>query len=203
MSTKSKIQKVRVEIEAHEGRGWLKGYEDGLAVREQETVTLQNALEARNERIRELRDAVKSRNDQIQKLSTQNNGPTTAREALKMAWELAYPVNSGDVIPKDMTCLQDKGDRITMNSLPTNWTPAFPESVRTIDPLPESEPYWLDALAVLAHTEDEEPHVWIARGTGEWRDEHGNTRHWKDLKDVNPLYQLDKTTITHNNDGTI
>ena len=75
MSTKARIQKVRAEVEAHEERGWLKGYQEGLAKREQQIVDLQSALEARKKTIREMREAMKKRNET-------SSAPTSAREAL-------------------------------------------------------------------------------------------------------------------------
>lgn len=187
MSTKARIQKVRAEVEAHEERGWLKGYEEGLAKREQQIVDLQNALEARNERIGEL--------------SRQKKGLTTARGALALAWELAHPVNSGDVIPKGMTCLKDNGDCITTVDHPTDWTPMFPENIRTLDPLPDPLPDWLDAPAVQARPEDD---TWIAvwqlctapwcseteHSESRWVSHRGGAgcRSWRELRDVTPLY---------------
>ena len=187
MSTKAKIQKVRAEVEAHEERGWLRGYEEGLAVREEQTVNAQNA----NEKLRA----------RIGELSRQKKGPKTAREALALAWELAHPVNSGDVIPKDMTCLKDNGDCITTVDHPTDWTPMFPENIRTIDPLPDPEPDWLDADAVVAFVKGQvscvDPQVFAranktgAQGPhdGYWRSSlTGLHYHWTDLIDVTPLY---------------
>ena len=187
MSTKALIQKVRAEVEAHEERGWLKGYEQGLAVREQQIVEAQAALEVRNETVREL--------------SRQKKGPRTAREALALAWELGHPINSGDVIPKGMTCLKDNGDCITTVDHPTDWTPMFPENIRTLDPLPDPEPDWLDAPAVLARPEDD---TWIAvwqpcdapwcsgakRNESRWVSPRGGAgcRSWRELQDVTPLW---------------
>lgn len=175
MSTKAKIQKVRAEVEAHEERGWLKGYEEGLAKREQQIVDLQSALEVRNERIREL--------------SRQKKGPRTAREALALAWELAHHVKEGQVIPKGMTCLKDNGDCITTVDHPTDWTPMFPENIRTLDPLPD----WLDAPAVLAESlECSNRSVWTPEaGTDRqtWECSCCNTSNaWNSLRNVTPLY---------------
>lgn len=179
MSTKAKIQKVRAEVEAHEERGWLRGYEQGLAVREEEIKRLQKAMEGHNSRIREL--------------SRQKNGPKTAREALALAWELAHPVNGGDAIPKDTTCLQNTGERIETKTLPTDWTPAFPKNIRTLEPLPDPEPDWLDAPAVLAESREcSNRSVWTPEaGTDRqtWESSCCNTSNaWNSLRDVTPLY---------------
>ena len=187
MSTKAKIQEIQAEIEAHERRGWLKGYEEGLAKREQQIVEAQAALEVRNETVREL--------------SRQKKGPTSAREALALAWELAHPVNSGDVIPKGMTCLKDDVDCITTVDHPTDWTPMFPENIRTLDPLPDPEPDWIDAPAVMARPEDD---TWIAvwqpcdvsrcseatRNESRWVSPRAGAgcRSLRELTDVTPLY---------------
>ena len=58
----------------------------------------------------------------------------------------------------------------------------------TLDPLPDPEPDWTNAPAVMAHAEDEEPHVWVNVDAQGWRDEHGKTRQWTALRDVDPLY---------------
>ena len=180
MSTKARIQKVRAEVEAHEERGWLRGYEEGLAVREEQTVNAQNANEKLKARIAELK--------------AKRPAPTTARGALALAWELGHPVNSGDVIPKGMTCLKDNGDCITMVDHPTDWTPMFPENIRTLDPLPDPEPDWLDAPAVLAF-KDAVVDVWTHcishphnDGSGWTRRDPDSCTHWTELEHVTPLY---------------
>ena len=179
MSTKARIQKVRAEVEAHEERGWLKGYQEGLAVREEQTVNAQNANEKLKARIAELK--------------AKRPAPTTARGALDLAWELGHPVNSGDVIPKGMTCLKDNGDCITTVDHPTDWTPMFPENIRTLDPLPDPEPDWLEAPAVLAESyECSNRSVWTPEaGTDRqtWECSCCNTSNaWNSLRDVTPLW---------------
>ena len=138
MSTKSKIKKIRNEIQAHEDRGWLKGYEEGLAVREEEVVTLQAALEARNERVQELRH--------------QKNGPKNAREALDLAWELAHPVKAEQTLPYGTQSLwRDPDGRLSVGGSDV-YTVSRKDAhkIRTLDPIPEPTPDWLDAPAVIA-----------------------------------------------------
>ena len=192
MSTKAKIQKVRAEVEAHEDRGWLRGYEEGLAKREQQIVDLQSALEARDEQIRELLDAVKKRNEQIQELGRQKNGPRTAREALALAWELAHPVKEGQELPEGTEHIRQHETgffvrALTVPYVVTSWVEV---NTRTLDPLPNPEPEWLKAPAVMAHTDnDDTRRVWTALRDEQWAStKHTYTRHWSALRDVTPLY---------------
>ena len=191
MSTKAKIQKVRAEVEAHEERGWLKGYEEGLAKREQQIVDLQSALEVRNETVREL--------------SRQKNGPRTAREALALAWELAHPVKEGYEVPIGTECISKvaDGEFLTYRSkkpFDGGNRPGRAEA-RTLDPLPDPEPDWLDAPAVVAFVKGQvscvDPQVFARAnktGTqelheGYWRSSlTGLHYHWTDLIDTVPLY---------------
>lgn len=182
MSTKTKIQKVRNEVQAHEDRGWLKGYEEGLAVREEEVVAAQNALKARKDQIRELKH--------------QKNGPKTAREALDLAWELAHPVKEGDVIPKgtDYLVRYGKGERpATARTGSDRFASEYDEArARTLDPLPEPTPDWLDAPAVIAFVKGHggDPQVFSREnktGTQWLRDT--KVYRWDELTVVTPLYQ--------------
>lgn len=122
--------------------------------------------------------------------------PATAREALDLAWELAHPVKEGQAIPAGTRCIQwHKGTN--------NWhiydevgdfeTDAYAlETIRTLDPLPEPEPDWLDAPAVLARL----PHGWSPPGETVFIRTNGGTHwkrngllmHWTQLRDVTPLY---------------
>lgn len=185
MSTKSKIQKVRAEIEAHEGRGWLKGYEEGLANREEEVRTLHATLEARNERIRELR--------------AKKNGPKNSREALDLAWELAHPVKEGQHIPEGTRYVRrSQSGGLTTFTATVGWTPTrlFAGITRILDPLPDPEPDWLNAPAVLAShpvcADTEQIGIWIPSdkdGMWEWPIQQGEfMAHWSELEDVTPLY---------------
>ena len=121
--------------------------------------------------------------------------PTTAREALALAWELAHPIKEGQTIPKGTRILR----RVlgSIREYQAGWD--FDETitfdhllVRTLDPLPE--PDWLDAPAVLAHVDD---HIFqqtaVFTPTGDlpnrWtRAETMWTFHWNELRDVVPLY---------------
>lgn len=123
--------------------------------------------------------------------------PTTAREALDLAWNLAHEVKEGQVIPKGARCLEVIGSalRAYTSMHDTTISPERAPNFRTLDPLPdpEPEPDWLDAPAVLArfdgwdHDEREvftptgAPNRWTRAGT-DW------TFHWNELRDVTPLY---------------
>ena len=119
--------------------------------------------------------------------------PTTAREALDLAWELAHEVKSGQHIPEG-THLLDHPDHDNLSAYATlvGFTITARESlsIRTLEPLPDPEPDWLDAPAVLAATSMcPEQKVWIPESGGVWkcsccRDE----LHWYELVDVTPLY---------------
>lgn len=178
MSTKAKIQKVRAEIQAHEDRGWLKGYEEGLAKREQQVVDLEAALEEKNQKIRELR--------------RQKKGPTTAREALALAWELAHPVKEGQVIPggTDVISARSEVENVYGATLTNQVADKFDElHTRTLDPLPEPEPDWLDAPAVMAVAEGfSYRRIWVPLGDGGWASVQDGRAHWSELRDVTPLY---------------
>ena len=186
MSTKAKIQKVRAEVEAHEERGWLKGYEEGLAKREQQIMDLQSALEVRNETVREL--------------SRQKKGPRTAREALALAWELAHPVREGQVIPSGTEFLLSMSDGFYLHDFNavSEYTANNQDEtyLRTLDPLPDPEPDWLDAPAVIAshpiYADTEQKGIWIPsneEGMWEWPFQQGEfMAHWTELENVTPLY---------------
>ena len=118
--------------------------------------------------------------------------PATAQEALDLVWGLAHPIKEGQEVPIGTECIAKvrDGEYMTYRSLkPFDGVsrPGWAEA-RTLDPLPEPEPDWLDAPAVMAHAEDEEPHVWVNVDAQGWRDEHGHTRRWTALRDVDPLY---------------
>lgn len=125
--------------------------------------------------------------------------PTSAREALDLAWELAHPIKAGDVIPAGTRCIQrHKGT--------THWhiydeigdfetdVYAF-ETIRTLDPLPEPAPDWLDAPAVLAMDRWDDlgrEKAWIQVDGDLYKGEDGEFRAWSDLRDVAPLYPKEK-----------
>ena len=177
MSTKALIQKVRAEVEAHEQRGWLKGYEEGLAVREEETVNAQNANEKLKARIAELK--------------AKRPAPTTARGALDLAWELAHEVKPGQVIPKGTRYLEitRSGLRERTASGDRKITPEL-ATFRTVEPLPDPEPDWLNAPAVLATCGCRGVELWHPHSTkgGMWVSVSGENALWSTLRDVSPLY---------------
>ena len=119
--------------------------------------------------------------------------PTTAREALALAWELAHPVKEGQLIPVGTRLVTRRDNEITIGrndyfDIAVNrWDV---ENRRTLDPLPDPEPGWLDAPAVLAVCNDSMDRAVFVReneaGTRWVRD----TRfyRWDDLRDVTPLY---------------
>ena len=118
--------------------------------------------------------------------------PTSAREALDCAWELAHEVKPGQVIPADTRFLEvtgiGLGERVGRFDLKID--PSHVKTIRTFDPLPDPEPDWIDAPAVLAHTDnDDTRRVWTAHRDERWASTgHTYTRLWQNLRDVTPLY---------------
>ena len=118
--------------------------------------------------------------------------PTSVREALDIAWELAYEVKPGQVIPAGTRYLEDQGSGLNERHARCdfNISPGIAPSIRTLKPLPDPEPDWLDAPAVIAATcRCPDQKVRVPKADGHWkcsccRDEH----HWSDLVDVTPLY---------------
>lgn len=131
-------------------------------------------------------------------LETLPSRPTTAREALELAWELAHPVKEGQVIPAG-TRVVARGDGFTVGRndyfdvTANDWDA---ENRRTLDPLPEPEPDWLDAPAVLARVDGwsscADPQVFARHdwydAPSEWRCNGAESYPWQDLRDVTPLY---------------
>lgn len=123
--------------------------------------------------------------------------PTTAREALDLAWSLAHVVREGQTIPKGAKYLERyvSGVREYVAHHDVNVLPAWVEKIRTLDPLPDPEPDWLDAPAVKARVkgypvlftlvpvDGPRHHRWHSPVKGE-----GETFDWQDLTDVTPLY---------------
>lgn len=116
--------------------------------------------------------------------------PTTAREALDLAWELAHEVKPGQVIPKGSQYLVTTGSGVKEYTAAFDIETGFhgePER-RTLEPLPEPKPDWLNAPAVIAVCNDTmDRDVFVRRGDNSWRSEFygaGTT----DLRDVVPLY---------------
>ena len=119
--------------------------------------------------------------------------PTTAREALELAWELAHEVKPGQEIPEGTRYL--KLYRFGVQEYTTGRclkiTPDLVPIVRTLDTLPDPEPDWIDAPAVLdvcGCCGTETLHSPIKRGTCWECTECHTTKTWRTLTDVTPLY---------------
>lgn len=122
--------------------------------------------------------------------------PTTVREALDLAWELADPVEEGQTIPKGVKYLErySSGIREYVSFRDMNVLPTLVEYVRTLDPLPAPKPDWLDAPALLARHKD-----WGSPAVFEREDSTGvqwvrdsKVYHWCELTDITPLYPKEK-----------
>lgn len=121
--------------------------------------------------------------------------PATAREALDLAWELAYEVKPGQVVPKDARYLEFSSFGLKESTAHRDLriSPELAPIVRTLDPLPDPEPDWADALVVLARHAKEEPDsppsLWANLGGGMWGHVETTKRATvRDLRDVTPLY---------------
>lgn len=123
------------------------------------------------------------------------SAPTTAREALDLTWELAHPVKEGQTIPKGTRYL--KKDSFGLKEYIAQVDFAIWHGVvsitRTLEPLPEPKPDWLDAPAVIARhvkqTPDSPPSLWGNLGNGLWGHVDTTKRATvRELRDVTPLY---------------
>ena len=128
--------------------------------------------------------------------------PTTAREALDLAWNLAHPVKEGQYIPKGTRYVRHYQDgRLATFTATEGWTPTPrpAEYLRTLEPLPEPEPEpepepdWLDAPAVLAHVDDHNLQQEAVFTTVDFHNRWSTAKtdwtfHWSELRDVTPLY---------------
>ena len=125
--------------------------------------------------------------------------PATAREALDLAWDLAHEVKEGQVIPKGAQYLEYYSSGMEEYTAGCDFkiTPALVPLVRTLEPLPEPEPDWLDAPAVLAHCGhcshgDYGPQITLhgpAFNRQKWEcAECQTTTDWGALSQVTPLY---------------
>lgn len=137
--------------------------------------------------------------------------PASAHEALDLAWELAHEVKPGQVIPWGTRLLKFEGPEILAYTAQRDLKimSEFAATLRTLDPLPESEPEpepdWLDAPAVMARVAGwpsyHDPQV-FTRGNEigtqwvldtkfyHWSELVGVTPqfyHWSELVDVTPL----------------
>ena len=124
--------------------------------------------------------------------------PTTAQEALALAWDLAHPVQEWQVIPKGTRYLEKRNNGLIAECTAERLialSHGMRNSVRTQDPLPDPEPDWLNAPAVKARVkgyhilftwvpvDGPRHHRWYSQVKGE-----GETYDWQDLCDVTPLY---------------
>ena len=125
------------------------------------------------------------------------SAPTTAREALDLAWELAHPVKEGQVIPEGTRFLEFHGSGVKEYTAygDRKISPGLVPITRTLDPLPDPEPDWIDAPAVLAvHDSYTKPSIWGKHWDQESLAEYyqsaltAGTAHWSELRDVTPLY---------------
>lgn len=119
--------------------------------------------------------------------------PTTAREALELAWELAHEVKGGQVIPEGARYLTSSGSGVKEYTAQhdVKIRSSHATVIRTVDPLPEPLPDWLDAPAVLAtcgcrgielwHPHESKDGLWASSARGEYA-------LWSTLRDVTPLY---------------
>lgn len=80
---------------------------------------------------------------------------TTVREALDLAWELAHEVKEGQVIPKGARCLTVSNSEVKEYTTKhdVRIMSAHATVIRTLEPLPDPEPDWIDASAVTATCE--------------------------------------------------
>lgn len=125
------------------------------------------------------------------------NAPTTAREALDLAWELAHPVKEGRELPKGTEFLQTMSDGAYLHDFigAANYTASSRDEthLRTLDPLPDPRPEWTNAPAVVAFVKGwvscADPQV-FERGneTGTQWVRDSKVYHWYELVGVVPLY---------------
>ena len=120
--------------------------------------------------------------------------PTTAQEALDLAWELAHEVKEGQVIPVGTRYVRrSRSGGLATFTASEGWTPTprYAVYLRTLDPLPDPEPDWLDAPAVLATDDRDRRGIFfpVADRDKYWQSaQTGLHYHWSDLTDVTPLY---------------
>ena len=123
--------------------------------------------------------------------------PESAREALALAWELAHPVKEGQTIPKGTRYLEAHNSGLGEYTAHLDFkiSPELAPTTRTLDPLPDPKPDWIDAPAVLAvHESHTKPSIWGKHWDQETLSEFyqsaltAETAHWSELHDVTPLY---------------
>ena len=115
---------------------------------------------------------------------------TTAREALALAWDLAYPVKEGRVIPEGTACLARLDNGYQSYETPGELITSESQiDIRALDPLPDPDPDWLDAPAVIAIAENfSYRRTWLPAEDGYWVSVEDGLTNWTELTDVTPLY---------------
>ena len=142
------------------------------------------------------------RSEQMVGCTLNPTAPTNSLEAMDMAWDLAHEVKEGQVLPEGTRYVRRSQywGLVPLTAV-GDWTPDphLRDGVRTLDPLPDPKPDWLDAPAVVAYVKGRvgDPHV-FSRGNktgtqslheGYWRSSlTGLLHHWSDLTGVVPLY---------------
>ena len=131
--------------------------------------------------------------EEMENYTLDTPAPTTAREALALAWDLAHEVKEGQVIPRGTQYLEFNGYGLRQCAASRNMkvSPGLVPLCRTLDPLPE--PDWIDAPAVLAGFDGwshDEREVFVPTGPHNHWTRVGSslTSHWSDLGEVTPLY---------------
>lgn len=121
--------------------------------------------------------------------------PTTAQEALDLAWELAHPVEEGQTIPSGADYLFRHGLGYNLEvQLGDRKIDSLDAGIfRTLDPLPDPLPDWTKAPAVLARVKG-----WVSCANPQAFTRGGEDGHdwwlnlqlykWSDLEEVTPLY---------------
>ena len=134
--------------------------------------------------------------EEMENYTLDTPAPTTAREALALAWDLAHEVKEGQVIPRGTQYLEFNGYGVRQCTASRDMkvSPGLVPLCRTLEPLPDPEPDWLDAPAVIAHVDApnvQPTSVFVPTGThpDRWgRFDSEWTFHWNELRDVIPLY---------------
>ena len=132
-------------------------------------------------------------NDEMVGFTLTPVAPTTAREALALAWEFSDPMKEGHDLPIGTECIAKVRDgefMVYRSKKPFDGVsrPGWAEA-RTLDPLPDPEPDWLDAPAVLARAECfSYRRTWVPAGDGYWVSVEDGLTNWDALIDVTPLW---------------
>ena len=130
--------------------------------------------------------------DDVKEHTLNPSMPTTVREALDLAWELAHEVKEGQVIPEGSRYLafSSFGMKEYTAQRDIKIGSELGPVTRTLEPLPVPLPDWLDAPAVLAATcWCTDQGIWLPETGGHWKCARcREDRHWSTLVDVTPLY---------------